>query len=264
VREFRAIYRTDMRRIPTLKRILTRLKQYAGATDEVSTGYRLLGKADPKSLNGWCDASVAAWQHQSYSTLLQDAREGRPRLDFVVAAKALNTTKLEFPLVVEVGCGSGYYNEVLPLLARPIRYVGIDYALSMTLLARQSYPTLPLITADACRLPLASGCCDVLMSGTSLMHIANYREAIAESVRVADQWCIFHTVPVIAQRSTMLLRKKAYGKPVVEVIFNQSELEAEFEANGLQIRAVFESLPYDVSRVIGERSWTLTYVCQKR
>lgn len=253
-----------MRRIPTPRRILARLKQYAGATGEVSTGYKLLGKADPNSLSGWRDASVAAWQHESYSSLLQDAREGRPRLDFVVAAKALDATGLEFPLVVEVGCGSAYYNEVLPLLARPIRYVGIDYAISMTLLARKSYPTLPLITADACRLPLASGCCDVLISGTSLMHIANYQEAIAESVRVARQWCIFHTVPVIAQRSTTLLRKKAYGKPVIEVIFNQSELEAEFGTNGLEIHSVFESLPYDVSTVIGEPSRTLTYVCQKR
>ena len=253
-----------MRRIPGPRNIIARLKRYVGATGEVSTGYRLLGKADPKSLSGWREASVAAWQHESYRSLLQDAREGRPRLDFVVAAKALDATGLKCPLVVEVGCGSGYYSEALSLLGKSIRYVGIDYSLSMTLLARQSYPALSFINADACYLPLASGCCDVLMSGTSLMHIANYQEAILESVRVARQWCIFHTVPVIAQRSTALLQKKAYGKAVVEVIFNQSELEAEFEENGLEIHSVFESLPYDVSSVIGERSWTLTYVCRKR
>src|SRR2546423_4159046 len=170
-----------MRRIPTPKKIYTRLRQYLGATGEVSTGYRRLGNKNPKTLDGWRESSVASWQHESYKPLLREARAGRPRLDFIIAAKALEATALNFPLVVEVGCGSAYYSEVLPLLARPIRYVGIDYAFSMTSLARQAYPTIPLITGDACHLPLAGNSCDVLLSGTSLMHIANYQDAIAES-----------------------------------------------------------------------------------
>jgi len=251
-------------RFPTPKRIITRLKQYAGANGEVSAGYKLLGKYNLNGLNGWRDASVAAWQHESYRNLLQEVREGRPRLDFVVAARALEATGLESPSIIEVGCGSGYYSEALPLLGRQIRYIGIDYAFSMTSLAHQTYPAVPFITADACRLPLASGCCDVLLSGTSLMHIANYHQAITESARVARLWCIFHTVPVIAQRQTTLLRKKAYGRRVVEVIFNRSQLEAEFGQAGLEIHSVFESLPYDVSHVVGEQSLTLTYVCRKK
>jgi ubiquinone/menaquinone biosynthesis C-methylase UbiE len=153
---------------------------------------------------------------------------------------------------------------VLPLLAGPIRYVGIDYSASMTALAHRAYPRIPLLTADACSLPLADDSCDIVMSGTSLMHIADYRRAIAETVRVAREWCIFHTVPVMAQRETTLLRKDAYGQPVVEVIFNQKELEAEFAAYGLEIRSVFESFPYDVSAVVGEKTWALTYLCRKR
>jgi SAM-dependent methyltransferase len=252
-----------MRRIPTPKKILTRLRQYLGASGEVSTGYKRLGNRNPKTLDGWRDSSVASWQHESYKYLLQEARAGRPRLDFIIAARAIDATALDFPLVVEVGCGSGYYSEVLPLLARPIRYVGIDYAFAMTSLARRTYPAIAFVTGDACKLPLADSSCDVLLSGTSLMHIANYAAAIAESVRVAREWCIFHTVPVMEKRSTMLLRKKAYGRPVVEVIFNRLELEKEFTTRGLKISSVFESLAYDVSQVVGERTWTLTYVCRK-
>jgi len=58
------------------------------------------------------------------------------------------------------------------------------------------------------------------------MHVLEYRQAIAESVRVTRKWCIFHTVPVMLYRSTTLLQKRAYGEPVVEIIFNQAELEA--------------------------------------
>ncbi len=80
----------------------------------------------------------------------------------------------------------------------------------------------------------------------------------------AGLWCIFHSVPVIAQRGTTFLRKNAYGKPVVEVIFNRSKLEAEVSANGLEIHTVLESLPYAGSHVIGEPSLTLTFVCRKK
>jgi SAM-dependent methyltransferase len=235
----------------------------SNANDD-SANYEILAQETSDDLDGWRSVSVSERQHQSFAPLIENARQGRPRVDFIVAARALDATGLKFPLVVEVGCGSAYYSEVLPLLAQPIRYIGIDYAFSMTSLAHREYPTIPLVTADACRLPLADECCDVVMSGTSLMHIPKYTEAIAETVRVAREWCIFHTVPVMAQRETTLLRKHAYGRPVVEVIFNQSELEAEFAANGLETRSVFESLPYDVSQITGEPSWTLTYVCRKR
>ena len=236
----------------------------AATAPAISTDYTLLGKAEALGLDGWQARSVAERQHQAFMSLLRAARKGQPRIDFVVAARALASTGLSDPLVIEVGCGSGYYSELLPLLlGRPVRYVGLDYAASMTALARRMYPDVPFVTGDACHLPLKTASCDVLFSGTSIMHIAAYQQAIAESVRVTHQWCVFHTVPVMAERTTTLLRKQAYGEPVVEVIFNQAELESIFAAQGLVIRATFESIPYDVSVVVGEGTWTLTYLCEK-
>ena len=192
-------------------------------------------------------------------------RRGQPRRDFQVAARAVAATALRDPLLVEVGCGSGYYSEVLPLLmGGPLRYIGVDYASGMMALATELYPEVPFLLGDASALPLDGESCDILLSGTSLMHVVDYQQAIAESVRVARHWCIFHTVPVMARRSTTLLRKQAYGAPVVEVIFNQAELERLFTSNGLDIQATYDSIPYDVSDVIGEPSWTLTYLCRKR
>lgn len=252
------------RQIARIWQRFTRNRMPGSARNGVSTDYVTLDRPDAGNFNGWRRDAVAERQHQAFASLVEAARAGHPRQDFVVAAQAIEATGLADPLVVEVGCGSGYYSEVLPLLlGHPVRYVGIDYATSMTRLARHAYPAVPFVTGDACYLPLRTGSCDILLSGTSLMHIADYRQAIAESVRVSRQWCIFHTVPVMANRTTTLLRKRAYGEPVIEVIFNQAELETLFAANGLVIHQVFESIPYDLSAVLGERTWTLTYLCHK-
>jgi SAM-dependent methyltransferase len=254
-----------MRTFDRIKRALRGETNFTpSSAPAVSTGYRVLEKGERPTLSGWQDAAVAGRQHRAFVPLLQELRSGHPRLDFVVAARAIGASKLSNPLLIEVGCGSGYYSEALSsLLARPLRYIGVDYSESMTTLARQLYPAVPFVTGDACRLPFEADCCDILLSGTSLMHIADYRLAIAESVRVSRGWCIFHTVPVMSDRSTTLLTKQAYGEEVVEVIFNRDEIEAIFAEHGLVPEAVFESIPYDVSAVVGEPTWTLTYLCRK-
>lgn len=248
------------------KRAMKRIRQgYSGNRMRVFTGYTLLEEPDKLgAYDGWRDNTVAQRQHKAFVPLLQAARLGKPRLDFVVAAKAIKATALADPFVIEVGCGSGYYSEVLPLLLKySVDYAGIDYASSMTMLARRIYPNTRFLTGDACDLPLEAGSCDILLSGTSLMHIAEYQKAIAESVRVSREWCIFHTVPVMEKRSTTFLSKQAYGESVIEVIFNKLEFESMLVAQGLRIQEIFRSIPYDVKAAVGEHTWTLTYLCQK-
>jgi SAM-dependent methyltransferase len=230
----------------------------------ISTGHKVIDSGSLPELYGWQQATVAQRQHQAFLPLLKEVREGHPRLDFEVAAQAIATTGLANPYVIEVGCGSGYYSETLPLLlGQSIRYLGVDYSASMISLARAVYPGVEFLIGDACHLPLASDACDVLLSGTSLMHIANYRLAIAETVRVSGQWCLFHTVPIMMNQPTTLMVKEAYGKEVIEVIFNKDELEEIFSAHKLTVEAEFASIPYDVSSVVGAPTWTLTYLCRK-
>jgi ubiquinone/menaquinone biosynthesis C-methylase UbiE len=234
------------------------------AAPGVSVGPVIIDHLPTEGMDGWRDQGVAQRQFEAYSKLIQQARAGHPRLDLKVAARCVELTGLENPFIIEVGCGSGYYSEVIPMfLGQAIRYVGVDYSASMTLLGRQTYPNIPFAIGDACCLPLKDGCCDILLSGNSLMHIPKYQVAIAESMRVSRAYCIFHTVPVMAQRTTTLLTKKAYGQPVVEVIFNQSELETLLAGQGLYIVQRFQSIPYDVSAVVEEQTWTLTYLCRK-
>jgi SAM-dependent methyltransferase len=217
----------------------------------------------PELLYGWQDRTVAERQHAAFAPLLRQMYEGNPREDFVAVATAIQMTASKNPLIIEVGCGSGWNFEVLTyLLKRPVRYIGLDYSFAMTGLGKRSYPEVQFVVGDATALPFQDEACDILLSGTVLMHVLGYPEAIRESRRVTRKWCIFHTVPVLQKRSTTLLRKSAYGQPVIEVIFNEEELLDLIEQNGLILRHVLSSLPYNLEEVLQEVSKTYTYICE--
>jgi ubiquinone/menaquinone biosynthesis C-methylase UbiE len=237
----------------------------AGAAP-TSSDYEILTAeqaAAPEAGDGWHEPGVAEWQDSAYRDLLAEMHAGRPRIDLQAAAEAVRRTGLDDPTVLEVGCGSGYYSEVLShLLGRPLRYTGLDYSPAMIALARSRYPAAGFVVGDAAALPFAGGAFDVVINGAALMHMLRYREAIAESRRVTRGWCVLHTVPVLARRPTTYLRKRAYGEPTVEVVFNEEELHGLFRANGLAVRQTFDSIPYDLAPVLGEPTASRTYLCQ--
>jgi ubiquinone/menaquinone biosynthesis C-methylase UbiE len=134
--------------------------------------------------------------------------------------------------------------------------------MAMTAVGRRHYPDQRFVTGDATALPFKPDSCDIVIAGTCLMHIADYAGAIAESRRVTRKWCIFHTVPVLQRRETTTLRKKAYGAWTVEVIFNEGALRALFQRHGLHVRAVFDSVSYDLGSILGEKTSTKTFVCE--
>jgi SAM-dependent methyltransferase len=232
---------------------------------EVSSDYMLIDPSTAQSgeFRGWCDPGVATRQDAGYRALVQQMYAGQPRQDLLAAAEAISCTGLKNGVILEVGCGSGYYSEILSyLLQQKVRYVGMDYSQAMIRLAKGHYPDRHFVTGDGTSLPFADRMFDIVLNGVSLMHILNYENAIAETRRVTRQWCIFHTVPVLQQRSTTLLCKKAYGEAIVEVIFNEGEFRGLLEQNGLAVRRVLDSIPYDLSVVLHELTKTKTYVCE--
>jgi ubiquinone/menaquinone biosynthesis C-methylase UbiE len=248
----------------TLKRWLA---PYLKREQGIPTSYGceiLRGNVQPELLRGWQDPLVAERQDSAFAPLLRQMREGRPREDFVALAAAVRLTGAEDPLIVEVGCGSAWNSEVLACLwNRPFRYVGVDYAPAMLSLAKRHDPCRPLVAGDATALPFRDKACDILLSGTVLMHLLDYRKAIEESRRVARKWCIFHTVPVVKKRPTTTLKKFAYGGSVMEVVFNADEFRTLLERHGLILREVLQNIPHEyLSEVIREPVTARTYLCE--
>lgn len=231
-----------------------------------STEYGLIDSktAAQHSFNGWHDRAVAERQDAAYRMLIQQMYAGQPRQDFMAAADAVRATGMADARVLEVGCGSGYYSEILPhLLRHPVRYVGLDYSLAMIRLARKWYSNYPFVVGDATALPFPNGTFDTVLNGVSLMHILRYESAISESRRVTRRWCIFHTVPIAQKRPTTVLRKLAYGGPVVEIVLNEKELLTLIENHGLRVHQVFESIPHDyLDKVLDDTVSARTYLCE--
>lgn len=232
-----------------------------------SSDYQVLG--DPSRLpsavsHGWQEPSVAERQLEAYLPLLERMHQGNPRRDFTAAAQALRLANQANPTILEIGCGNGYYCEVLSYLAHcALDYTGLDYSPAMIESARARYPRHRFLIADATLVPFADSAFDIVWSGTVLMHLVDYKKAISETCRVARRFCVFHSTPVLADAPTRFLTKRAYGVSVAEVIINEAEFENLLRDCGLRIRSVLESLPYRVDGIVGGTVHTLTYLCEK-
>ena len=230
-----------------------------------SADYRVLGGLDEariaaSSSGGWFAARTVARQERAYRKLIAAMKDGEPRLDFRIAAEAVAATGLSNPRLLEIGCGSGYYSEVLAtLLPGGVRYAGIDYSHAMIARAREHYPEVAFEVADATRLPYADQAFDIAFNGVSLMHILDYQAAIREAARVA-RFCIFHSVPVFDDYRTAYLHKYAYGAPVVEVVFGKQEFMSLCRDAGLHLMQEWPGIAYDVHEVTGHHSSAATYL----
>ncbi|HKU65872.1 MAG TPA: class I SAM-dependent methyltransferase [Rhizomicrobium sp.] len=232
---------------------------------EVSCDYVVIREEDVASVRqgGWRSPLTALRQERAYMALLAQMRAGAPRIDLSVAAQAVDALGLAEASLLDVGCGGGYYSQIFSVLPRThIVYTGMDYSSAMIARARKRYLGLDFHVADATAMPFADNSFDIIFNGVSLMHIPAFEKAIAESARVARRACIFHSVPVLSQRSTAYLRKYAYGAPVVEIIFNRDALLACFVAHGLRVEQSWPTIDYDIGHVLGEESCAETFLCR--
>jgi SAM-dependent methyltransferase len=133
----------------------------------------------------------ASWE----ATWREAAREGAYDFDAPRLENLIDRAKLEFlaPFLpatgraVEIGCGSA---RLLARIARrtALAPIAIDLAPAALGLARASAAAVgrpvACVCADALRLPLASGSCDLVLSGGLLEHFPDPTAALAEMARV--------------------------------------------------------------------------------
>jgi SAM-dependent methyltransferase len=239
--------------------------RWSSWNQKISYGHRIIpASAVTRVLTeGWKDPSIPRRQRRLVNSELQRMYRGDVVQVYQVAAEALSATGMIDGFIVEVGCASGYYYEVLShLLQREIRYVGVDYSPSLVAQACQFYPQIPFLVGDTTALPFANQSCDILFSGTVLLHVPKYERAIRESARVTRHWCIFHRTPVVRAARTTFLCKFAYGVKVVELVFNEEELLSLFQKYGLNVHVTLVVDSYHLE-CLGEKVTVKTYVCRK-
>lgn len=206
--------------------------------ERVSDGYRTIERGDvTEALElAWKNPTIPLQQRALVQQQLMEMYRGNIVQPFKVLADILVPLAEEGGSLLEIGCSSGYYYEVLEyLLKKQIAYAGVDYSEPMIELARDYYPEAQFFTADGANLPLADRSFRVVVSGCILLHTPNYIKHITETCRVAEKWIVVHRTPICRERQTICLSKMAYGVETVELRFNEQELLGHFAQQGFKL-----------------------------
>lgn len=263
------VFRT-LQRFPALKRQIRRLRDQLLPGHSVSTGYVALHGQEAvleghQLRDSWQDEALPARQRELVDRQLQQYRQGIAVDVFDVFIQSLKSLPNLSPnmTLLEIGCSSGFYCEVLDAAGLPLRYSGCDYSSAFIAMARQRYPAKTFTVEDATCLQRPDQSIDIVVSGCCLLHIPEYRQAVAETARVARSYAVFHRTPVVWGQDEKWYRKKAYGIETVEIHFNEPSFLALLQSSGLDLIATY-TLNEQNDAADGSRGQAVrTYVCRK-
>lgn len=234
--------------------------------------YRRLADGDRETVSAtlrgaWRAEEIPLRQRAGVDRSLEAYRAGAPSADFdslVMVLRSLgNRARLAGrPLnsVLEVGCASGYYSEVLAIKGIELLYFGCDYSAPLIALAKRCYPDLDFRVEDATRLRYPDASFDVVISGCCLLHIPEFQSAILETARVARQFAIFLRTPILHNTPTKYFRKRAYGVETIEIHFNEGQFVDLLCGANLRVIGVST---LNAAWRSGDSYATKSYVCEK-
>jgi SAM-dependent methyltransferase len=260
-----------LNRVPLVKRALraVRFRLFPGSS--VSSNYVSLaegrGNTEGQRLrNSWQDEALPARQRELVEQQLQEYRSGKHIAVFDIFQRALRELPGLRPgmSLLEIGCSSGYYSEVIAIAKLPLQYTGCDYSAPFIKMALEKYPTVDFTVADATDLPFHDQSFDIVISGCCLLHIPEYVSAIEETARVCRQFAIFHRTPVVWGKPNQWFRKQAYGVETVEIHFNETEFLGLLRASGLELMTSYTLHEGSGGIDNGHGHSVRTYVCRKQ
>jgi ubiquinone/menaquinone biosynthesis C-methylase UbiE len=235
---------TYPKRMAQTTEILERHLRYKGEKNiypmprQISNGHTLIkpSQISIELTTGWQDESIPAKQRGLVQKELAAMYRNKPPAVFQALAASLCRYAYPDCSILEIGCASGYYYEVLEyLLNHRITYTGVDYSAPLISMAKSYYPGVDFQVADGANLPFPDERFIIAISSCVLLHVPNYREHINETVRVAERYVVSHRTPVCRKRSTQYLKKFAYGVETVELLFNEDEILSQFLSHDLKL-----------------------------
>jgi SAM-dependent methyltransferase len=257
----KSMVRTLLRRSPVIESALRGLylaahfhpvspKNLSGVSERLSASWRADGI--PREQWAVVEPQLAAYR----------AGEPSPTFDALVDILVHNVPELHNRSLLEIGCSSGYYSEVLRCKGVDALYQGCDFSPAFIRLARQMYPSIQFAVEDATRLSYSPGSFDIVVSGCCLLHIAEYEKAIAEAARVSREFVVFHRTPVLHMAGPAFYTKNAYAVEMFEIHFHEQQLVRMFVKHKLHVVDINSHLSLPENRQ-SEPLIYKTYLCQK-
>lgn len=134
---------------------------------------------------------------------------------------------------VELGCGEGRVTRDLQELGH--RVVAIDRSRRLLRYAKESDPDGLYLLANAARLPLADGSCDLVVAYNSLMDVADLPTTVSEAARILEpggRMCVCVTHP-LSNAGHFVDSESGSAFHVSESYFGRRYFEGTFERDGL-------------------------------
>lgn len=227
-------------------------------SDEISSHHISISPKEVTEnlLKGWQDKSIPRKQRAIVHNELMAMYKGTPSRLYTIAAEAVKPYLKHGSEVLEVGCSSGYYSEVLEYMTgKRIHYTGADISEAFIEMARDYYPQKSFIVSNASSLPYTEQSYDIVFSAGVILYEMEYRVHIKEMNRVAKNVIVFHRTPVSLHKSTQLLKKRAYGIETIEHIFNEKEFIENVISFGWKLEKSF-TISSDSTNDIYDRTYT--------
>lgn len=225
--------------------------------DQVSTGHTIIDKNDINSTlrHGWENPDIPLRQRPLVHQELTAMYKGLPARVYSIAMESMRQDLKNGSAILEIGCSSGYYSEVLEYLSgKSFSYTGIDISQTFITMAESYYPACHFAVADAKNLPFSDSSFDIVFSSGAILYEIDYAKHIEESSRVAQNVLIYHRTPVCRKRETQLLKKKAYGIETIERIFNEQEFLTLINDHGWTLKS-----SYSISEDTQNDNYDMTY-----
>ncbi|MFO0698015.1 MAG: glycosyltransferase [Nitrospira sp.] len=214
------------------------------------------GQITTELLQSWRSDLIPLRQRALVQRELQDMYRGTSPVVFHVLADALRPYVRPHSELLEIGCASGYYYEVLEyLLQTRLSYRGIDFSDAMIRLARGYYPHAQFEVGDGGALRFQERSIPIVISSCVLLHVPAYALHIAEAARVASEIVVFHRTPVARRTKTRHFKKFAYGVETCELRFSEVELFERCREAGLELVS-----QYDFNSHVERDEFETTYV----
>lgn len=184
----------------------------------------------------WKNSDIPIKQRSLVQQELNRMYNGKTPLPYRVLADTMKSIIIPKSSILEIGCSSGYYYEILEyLLNLEIDYTGVDYSESFITMAKDYYPCAKFFVSDGANLFFEDRQFHTVISSSILLHTPNFRDHIYETARVAKNFVVAHRTPVCRKKPTQYLKKYAYGIETVELVFNESEFLQVFANNRLKL-----------------------------
>jgi SAM-dependent methyltransferase len=192
---------------------------------------RIWKKKIPDLSKNYMQPEIAAKQRELVDQQLRLMYQGEAPPHFLVLKEMFqeivhsNREPQEPYSLLDAGCASGYYSEILRyLVATPFRYTGCDFNPAMLGMAQKKYPHSLLARMDLRKLAFKDQSFDIILSGAVIVHIKQWQDAVSEMARISKNWIILHRTLIQEQKSTEIRAERHYDVEVYRVYLQEAEL----------------------------------------